>query len=71
MPFHKLVRGLLLINCSKWPSQATSKGPKALDAIAEAVATKRKVVTRAARSEGNNCRSAFWAIYLFSALAVL
>lgn len=72
MKFHELIRKLLLIGIEKpAPKIETLQPPEALREIDQIVASRRRAVRAAAAAAGDKYRSAFWAIYLFSALAVL
>lgn len=73
MAFHHRIQSLLLtgIRFPVAPSTVTVAPPDALAPLVDAVALEHAASNARAIKAGNRYRSAFWALYLLSALAVL
>ena len=73
MALHQVIQRLLLLGIHWEPLQPVrlSKPPRRLEPVITAIETEHRRFDERAVRFGNRYRSAFWAIYLLSALAVL
>ncbi|MBV8603935.1 MAG: hypothetical protein JO224_04560 [Pelomonas sp.] len=73
MPLHQTIQNLLLIGVrlQHAPAPAPTRPPPALQALVDALEPERHASNGRAVEYGHRYRSAFWGLYLLSALAVL
>ena len=73
MPLHKVIQKILLLGATlpSEPLPAKPQAPEALKPLIAAIRPSHQAFNSRAIEYGYRYRSAFWAIYLLSAIAVL